>query len=256
MRAHYTRPVTDEQGDLLLNVQVSVFNPGTTDFISQVLYSTDTGSNVLTNPYVSASGTVDFYLDTPGRVRLGLVQGGLPMQFYDDVDILAAGSDSLHLGTGLNSLVIGTAATSTGDGSVALGPSASSGGIGATALGPLTNALGDYSTTVGSGASSSGVGGTAAGRDSSAAGDGSLAMGNGAQTGAQSAVALGDGAAAPYAHSSAVGPGAVTTQANQIMLGTPDDVVEVLSAIILSDSSAARWRVTINTDGSLNTEPA
>ncbi len=258
MRAHYTRPVTDEQGDLLPNVQVSVFDPGTTDLISLVLYSTSTGNNVLTNPYVSATGIIDLYLDIPARVRFGLVQGGLPMQLYDDVDILAAGSDSQHSGAGTNSLVLGVSATSAGNGSVAMGPSASSGGTGSSALGPLTNAVGDYSTAVGSGAASSGTGGVAAGRDSSASGVSSTALGHGAQAADQSAVALGDGATAPYAHSSAVGPGAETTQPNQVVLGTPADIVEIPagSAVILSDTNGVRWKVTINTDGSLNTQAA
>lgn len=134
MRAHFTRPVTDEQGDLLPNVQVTVFDPGTTTPISQVLYTSDTGSNVLTNPFVSATGVIDVYLDQPARVRFGIVQGNLPMQFYEDVDVLAAGSDSQHFGAGTNSLAIGVGATSLGDSATGLGPSASATGTNSTAL--------------------------------------------------------------------------------------------------------------------------
>jgi hypothetical protein len=258
VRAHYTRPVTDEQGNLLPNAQINVYDPATTTPISPVLYSTDTGSNVLSNPYVSSTGLIDFYLDEPTRVRIGVVQGGLPMQYFEDVDIIAAGSDSPHTGSGSDSLVIGVAATSAGDASVALGPSASSGGIGSTAVGSSTNAVGDYSAAVGPGASVSGVGGTAVGRNAQSVGDASTAVGNGAQTGAQSAMALGDGAISTFTHATAVGAGAQTTQANQVMLGTSADVVEIPpgAPVILSDSNGVRWMLTVDTDGSLDTEPA
>lgn len=258
MRAHFTRPVTDDQGNLLPNAQITVYNPATTDLISPVLYTADTGSDVLTNPYISSTGLIDFYLVTPMRVRLGIVQGGLPMQFYEDVDVLAAGADSPHAGSGLNSLVIGVAANSAGDTSTALGPSASSGGVSAVALGVSTNGLGDYSAAVGSGASTSGVGATAVGRDSVGGGAAATALGNGATTSAANAIALGNGAVSAFAHASAIGAGAATTAANQVMLGSSSDIVEVPqgSGIVLSDSTGSRWKVTVNTDGSLETDPA
>jgi hypothetical protein len=258
VRAHFTRPVTDEQGNLLPNAQITLFNAATTTPITPVVYSTDVGNNVLTNPYVSATGQIDFYLDDPMRVRIGIVQGGLPMQYYEDMDVLAAGSDSPHTGTGLNSLVIGVSATSVGDASVALGSSASSGGVSSSAVGPTTNSLGDYSVAFGSGASSSGVGGVSVGRNAQSVGDATTAVGNGAQTAALSAVALGDGAVSTYAHATAIGPGAATTSANQIMLGSATDIVEIPagSRIVLSDTDGIRWTLKINTDGSLDTELA
>lgn len=258
MRAHFTRPVTDDQGSLLPNAQVSVFEPGTITYISEVLYASDTGSDVLTNPYISDTGVVDLYLDEPMRVRIGIVQGGLPMQFFEDVDILAAGSDSQHVGTGLNSLVLGIAANAVGDASAALGPSASSGGIGSTALGNITSAVGDYSAALGSGAATSGAGSVALGQDTVGGGDASIALGHGAHTGALSATALGDGAVSAHAHATAVGAGAQTSQDNQVMLGTPSDITEIPpgSALVMSDSGGGRWKITVNSDGSLETDPA
>lgn len=258
MRAHFTRPITDEQGNLLPNAQITVFDPATTTPIGQVLYSTDVGSNVLTNPYISATGQIDLYLDNPTRVRIGVVQGGLPMQYFEDVDVLAAGSDSPHTGAGNESLVIGVAATSVGDSSTALGPSASSGGASATAVGTITNALGDYSAALGSGASTSGVGATAVGRNTSATGDSSTALGNGAQAADTSAMALGDGAVSAFARSSAIGAGAETTQTDQVMLGSSTSVVEIAEGapIVLTDANGVRWTLVVDTDGSLDTEPA
>lgn len=258
MRAHFTRPVTDDQGNVLPNAQISVFNPASTTLIGPVLYTSDTGSGVLTNPYISATGLIDFYLDNPVRVRIGIVQGGLPMQYYEDVDVLAAGSDSQHTGAGDESLVIGVAATSVGDSSTALGPSASSGGNSSTAVGSITNALGDYSAAVGSGAATSGVGAASVGRNASATGDASLALGNSAQAGDVSAVALGDGAVSSFARSTAIGSGAETTQIDQVMLGASTSVVEIAEGapIVLTDTNGVRWTLVVDTDGSLDTEPA
>lgn len=258
MRAHFTRPVTDDQGNLLPNAEIAVYDPGTTDLIAPVLYSTGSGSTVLTNPYISATGVIDFYLDQPARVRVGVTQGGLPTSYYEDVDVLAAGVDGQHVGAGRISLVIGSGATSAGDSSAALGPGASSGGASATAVGSITNAVGDFSVAVGSGAASSGTSGIALGQDAQGTGSAATALGHTAQTGADSATALGDGASALYQHSTALGAGAATTQTNQVLLGTATDVVEVAAGapLVMSDSAGVRWRVTVNTDGSLNTTPA
>lgn len=255
MRAHYIRPVTDDQGNLLPNVQVTVYNPATTNPITPVIYGSDTGTDVLTNPHVSNTGVIDFYLDLPTRVRIGVVQGGLPEQFYEDVDVLAAGLDGQHLGGGLNSTALGVSATAAGDTGTALGPSASAGGVSSTALGAITNALGDFSASVGSGAASSGVGAAAVGSDAQATADASAALGHAAQAGGVSSTALGDGAIAAYNRSTAVGNGAATTQADQVMLGNGTAVVEIApgSPVVLSDANGVRWLLTINTDGSLNT---
>lgn len=255
MRAHFTRPVTDEQGDLLPNVQVTVFDPGTTTPISQVLYTSDTGSNVLTNPFVSATGVIDVYLDQPARVRFGIVQGNLPMQFYEDVDVLAAGSDSQHFGAGTNSLAIGVGATSLGDSATGLGPSASATGTNSTALGQASSSVGDFSAALGQGATTQGVSALAAGRTASATGLASTALGNGAQATADSSTALGDGATAGFPHSTAIGAGAQTDGNNRVVLGTGSDQVVIPqgSGIVMFDSAGVQWLVTINTDGSLNT---
>jgi 3D (Asp-Asp-Asp) domain-containing protein len=255
VRAHFTRPVTDEQGDLLPNVQVTVFDPGTTTPISQVLYTSDTGNTVLTNPFVSSTGVIDIYLDQPARVRFGIVQSNLPMQFYEDVDVLAAGSDSQHFGAGANSLMIGVGATSNGDASTALGPSASSAGVNSSAFGPNTNAVGDYSAALGQAATTQGASALAAGRTATATGVASTAVGNASQATADSATALGDGAVAGFTHSTAIGAGAEADGNNRIVMGTAADmtVIPQGSGIVMFDSNGVQWEITINTDGSLNT---
>lgn len=255
MRAHFTRPVTDEQGDLLPNVQVSLFQPGTTTLIGQTVYSTDTGNNVLTNPYVSSTGVIDIYLDQPTRVRIGVVQGNLPMQFYEDVDVLAAGSDSAHTGTGPASLVIGGGASSVGDSSVALGASATSPGTNSVALGTATNSLGEYSVAIGSTASAQNIAGVASGRNASVTGDSGVAIGDGASASTENSVALGPGANAQFARSVAIGHLAETSSEDQIMLGAPGQIVEIpaTSGLVFTSPGGTRYRLVIDDDGSVDT---
>lgn len=255
MRAHFTRPVTDEQGDLLPNVQVSLFNPGTTTLIDQVVYSTDTGNNVMSNPFVSSTGVIDIYLDQPTRVRVGIVQGNLPMQFYEDVDVLMAGADSQHTGTGPFSLVIGSGATAAGDSAVSLGNGASAAGNSAVAIGAATNALGDFSVALGQSATAQSTSGTALGRSASVTASAGTAVGNGASASGTSSTALGDGATAAWTHSTAIGAGAEADGNNRIVLGTADDhtVIPAGSGIVMFAPGGAQWLITINDDGSLNT---
>lgn len=255
MRAHFTRPVTDGQGDLLPNVQVSVFDPATTDLIGQTLYSSDTGNTVLTNPFVSNTGVIDLYLDTPARVRFGIVQGNLPMQFYEDVDVLAAGSDSQHSGTGPMSLVIGFGASTPGDMATAIGPSASAAGTNSVALGASTNALGEFSVAAGSSASTQALSGVALGNNATSTGVSGTALGCGTQASALSSTAVGPMANAAFEHSTAIGADAESSGDFQVMLGTGNDVVEIPqgSGLIMTAPDGNRWKITIDDDGSLVT---
>ncbi|MEU6362265.1 hypothetical protein [Streptomyces albidoflavus] len=72
-RAHIMRPITGANGDLLHGAQVSVREAGMSVKLAQPLYAGPTGSEQLTNPHVSASGLIDFWLEEPQRVSV-LVQ--------------------------------------------------------------------------------------------------------------------------------------------------------------------------------------
>ncbi|MFE0490194.1 hypothetical protein [Streptomyces griseoaurantiacus] len=69
-RAHVMRPITGENGDLLYGAQVTVRESGMSVKVAQPLYAGPTGSQTLTNPYVSASGVIDFWLEQPQRVSV------------------------------------------------------------------------------------------------------------------------------------------------------------------------------------------
>lgn len=87
-RAHLYRVITDSQGNVNTNsLTVSVYLPGTTTLIPDLLYTADTGSTVLTNPFALSTGIVDFYLSTPQRVDLK-VDDGTKTATYPGVDVL------------------------------------------------------------------------------------------------------------------------------------------------------------------------
>lgn len=72
-RAHVMRPITGETGDLLYGAQVTVREAGMSVKIAQPLYKGPTGNEQLTNPFVTANGVIDFWVDKPQRVSV-LVQ--------------------------------------------------------------------------------------------------------------------------------------------------------------------------------------
>lgn len=72
-RAHVMRPITGETGDLLYGAQVTVREAEQSVKVAQPLYAGPTGDEQLTNPFVTASGVIDFWMDEPQRVSI-LVQ--------------------------------------------------------------------------------------------------------------------------------------------------------------------------------------
>lgn len=72
-RAHVMRPITDERGDLLYGAQVTVREAGMSVLVAQPLYAGPSGTEQLTNPFITSTGVIDFWLDEPQRVSV-LVQ--------------------------------------------------------------------------------------------------------------------------------------------------------------------------------------
>lgn len=87
-RAHIRREVRNSAGALLTNLDVRVLQPGTTTLYAGTLYTSDAGVGTLANPFVSADGVIDFYIEDSDRVRLGVQYGPDPEFFFDDVDVL------------------------------------------------------------------------------------------------------------------------------------------------------------------------
>lgn len=268
-RAHYYSLIQDGNGDIQPNSVVRVLQPGTETLIADPLYpDNDTGS-AMTNPFVSVDGTINFYLDTPQRVRLGVTKPGFDEVFFEDIDLVVdanASIDQSHTGIGTNSMSIGTGAVSAGAGSVALGNSAASGGAEATAAGHSSNADGGNSVALGSTAVSTGTGAVAIGKGSvasatnavaagtlsAATGNNAVATGNNAIASGQSATVLGSGASSAKLHSTALGAGAASTEDNQVMAGTSGDFLDIPNFATLKSPNGTKYRLYVRDDGTLN----
>jgi hypothetical protein len=269
-RAHCYRLIQDAAGDLQPNSVVRVLQPETETLISDPLYPDNDTVSPMTNPFVSVDGTIDFYLDVPQRVRLGVTQPGSDEVFFEAVDLLLdtnASIDQSHTGAGVNSMSIGTGAVSAGGGSVALGNASASAGSEATAAGHNSNADGVNSLAVGSGAVSTGTGGTALGKGavasatssvavgtlSAASGNNAEAYGDNSIASAQQSTAIGSGVTASHVHSTAVGAQAATTETKQVMLGQPSDFVDIPNfATLKSIPGGVKYRLYVRDDGTLS----
>ncbi|QDN94868.1 hypothetical protein FNV58_00645 (plasmid) [Streptomyces sp. RLB1-9] len=75
-RAHVMRPITGETGDLLYGAQVTVREAGQSVKVAQPLYAGPTGNDQLTNPFVTANGVIDFWMDEPQRVSVLVEKDG------------------------------------------------------------------------------------------------------------------------------------------------------------------------------------
>lgn len=240
MRAHFHRPVQNLAGDRIAEVSVRVLAPGTTDPIGDVLYVDDTSGLTRTNPWVATDGEIDFYLLSPRRVRIGITVGADPEQFWEDVDVIAAETDSTHPGSGSSSTQVGVNAVASGSDSTSVGVNASASAPQTTAVGHQASATVDMAVAVG--------------EQSGANEAGAVALGAAAVATGTQALALGNGASAPYDNSSAVGAGANTVRPNQMALGGTETLVDVTGTLVLSAPSGARFTLIVTEDGQLMTQ--
>lgn len=94
MRAHYSAPIQSNAGDLQASTTVSVFAPGSTfggtalgTLITGAVWADATSGNKMTNPFIATTGIIDFYLDFPQRVDLGVQVPGQAQVFYPGIDV-------------------------------------------------------------------------------------------------------------------------------------------------------------------------
>jgi len=96
MRSHLLKAATDVNGNLLASSVVAVYQNGTGNtsqaLITNPIYSDETSSNLLPNPYTTPDGNINFYLDGPQRVDLGITPPGATPYVIMDVDVLASGA--------------------------------------------------------------------------------------------------------------------------------------------------------------------
>lgn len=169
MRAHYYRLLIDTEGNLVSDCTVRVLVPGTTNLIPETLYADDTTATAMANPFLSSDGQVNFYLDQPRRVRLGISAPDTPEKFYENVDVLGIPPAETevfpheHEDDASASVRLGAGSTVTDDGGTALGD-------GATA--------GQESTAVGHNATAEHVGATAVGSNAVTTRDNQVMVGD------------------------------------------------------------------------------
>lgn len=225
-------------GNLQPGVQVSLFDSGTTNLITDLIYSDDSTTTPNFNPFISSNGIIDFYIDDPRRLDIGIVDGDNSIQYIFDQDVLSAGSDSPHIGAASQSTQVGQDGVSTGVSSSSFGNTAQSLGVQSIAIGASAIAAGDQSTSVGTG-SVEGTTSTGVGYNTNVSGTSSSVFGANSSSGNQ--------------HSTAIGADSTTTEDGQVMLGTATDFVEIPNYVVLTDPNGGRWALTIDTSGDLTT---
>lgn len=240
MRAHFSEALLDNTGNLVsTSTSVRVLMPGTTTLISDLLYADASSGTTLSNPFVIANGKLSFYLADPQRVRLGVTVTGSPEEFFDDLDVLAVGTDSTHPGSGANSTQVGTTSSATGDMTVAVGVGSS--------------ATVGHSVAVGHQAAATQDQALALGEQAAASEAGAIALGAASQSSGTQSSALGTAAAATHDGSTAVGTGAQTTVPGQVVLGTASNLVEVPGALVITSADGSRFQVVVSDTGVLTT---
>ncbi|MCX4799540.1 hypothetical protein OG497_37425 [Streptomyces sp. NBC_01242] len=241
MRAHFNRPLTDRMGNQIDEAVVRLLVAGsTTELISDTIYSASTGGLTRTNPWTITNGEIDFFLEAPARLQIGVKVGTFPEEFWDNVDVLAVATESTHPGTGAASTAIGSGASATGAGSMALG------------AGTLADA--DSATVIGYQASAAQAGATAIGAQASASEAGALAVGQSSLAQGLQATALGGGAQSTWDQATAVGAGAQTTRPNQVAIGTVADLVDIPGSVVLHSPDGTPFVLAVTDDGRLYTQ--
>lgn len=75
-RAHISKVLQNPDGSVMTGASVRVLADGATTNIADALYTTDAGSSTLTNPFTSTDGRIEFYLDNPQRIQIGITPPG------------------------------------------------------------------------------------------------------------------------------------------------------------------------------------
>ena len=86
-RAHFSRKVADDQGNVVPGTTVTVYEAGTLTPLTDPLYVNETGSVEQTNPFEVNDGIVDFYVDSPRQIKVGLRAPNGVERFFDNQDV-------------------------------------------------------------------------------------------------------------------------------------------------------------------------
>lgn len=176
--------------------------------------------------------------------------GGVPEHFHPGTGLRSVVLGTAAVASGANATAVGDAAQATNDNTTAFGQAAHALFTGATAFGSTAVANGDHATAVGYTASASQQGALAVGYDASSSGlqataiggiaqafgDDSLALGYGASASGEAAVALGASSSASGASSLALGTGATAVHSHAVAVG-PGVATTADNQIMLGDTT-------------------
>jgi hypothetical protein len=94
-RARLYRPVTDEMGNLIADIDVRLIDPATNQNITVPVYTGALDEDAVTQPVHFEDGVISLYLDAPRRVRVGVKKGAAAERFYEDIDIQATSIEGI-----------------------------------------------------------------------------------------------------------------------------------------------------------------
>lgn len=283
-RAHLFRAIQDEAGNLVTSdVLVTVYDPGTTALITDLIYQDGTSGLTLTNGYHTFSGYVDLYLTTPRRVDVSVQVGSNAPMILRDVDVVAApttaggfdpradpiliGQDAIASGTAQYRVVVGRGAEADSDKAIAIGGFAAAPGLWDVAVGYFARTSGSGATAIGGGEPYAGgngniaIGGGGAGH-STFDSENNIAIGSSASAGPDApaavnwAIAIGMGAGAQRNASVVVGNSAQSQGVAGIAVGFTavvqtgaDNGVAVGSNTVASASNSTAVGANATADG-------
>lgn len=75
-RAHFYRPMQDNLGNIVAGGSVMLYDPSTGSPFAGEVFSDAAATNLLSLPWVSVNGIVDFYMDVPQYVTIGYTPVG------------------------------------------------------------------------------------------------------------------------------------------------------------------------------------
>lgn len=77
-RAHLYRAAADNQGNLLFNATVTVYEADYSVPLAQTMWTDNDGTTAIDNPFICTTGIIDFWLDMPQRVCILIQQQSVP----------------------------------------------------------------------------------------------------------------------------------------------------------------------------------
>lgn len=111
-RAEFHDIIKDRYGNVLSGASVNIYDPGTTDAVSETVYADATGATTLSNPLTTdATGRIQIYLDRPQIVDLAVSKTNYTSFTLEDVSVLRAGTYAATFTVAANDANVASIAT-------------------------------------------------------------------------------------------------------------------------------------------------